>query len=41
MVRSSRSSTSSAQVEGQSCGQAEKPMRGSVLIGVASFMLFL
>src|SRR5215469_17370471 len=27
MVRSSRSSTSSAQVDGQSCGQAEAPIR--------------
>ena len=30
MVRSSRSSTSSAQVEGQSCGQAEAPIRTGV-----------
>src|ERR1051325_11282985 len=30
MVRSSMSSTSSAQVEGQSCGQADAPMRTAV-----------
>jgi hypothetical protein len=32
---------SSAQVDGQSCGQAEWPILRPVLIGVASFMVFL